>query len=157
MFTGGLLFGVTGPLIAVLVIGAILLAAGLFVMKVGILALFAILFVAGPLTLACYPIPELHGAFRLWSGLLIALAAIPIGWCVIFATAGAISADITHIGTPAAIGTRLVGFFAGVLTFWIAFRWPFFLITMVRNRGLLSTDLGGGANGQSAAARRLAR
>ena len=91
MFTGGLLFGVTGPLIAVLVIGAILLAAGLFVMKVGILALFAILFVAGPLTLACYPIPELHGAFRLWSGLLIALAAIPIGWCVIFATAGAIS------------------------------------------------------------------
>ncbi len=151
MFTGGLLFGVTGPLIAVLVIGATLLAAGLFVMKVGILALFAILFVAGPLTLACYPIPELHGAFRLWSGLLIALAAIPIGWCVIFATAGAISADITHIGTPAAIGTRLVGFFAGVLTFWIAFRWPFFLITMVRNRGLLSTDLGGSANGQSAA------
>ena len=151
MFTGGLLFGVTGPLIAVLVIGAILLAAGLFVMKVGILALFAILFVAGPLTLACYPIPELHGAFRLWSGLLIALAAIPVGWCVIFATAGAISADITHIGTPAAIGTRLVGFFAGVLTFWIAFRWPFFLITMVRNRGLLSTDLGGGANGQAAA------
>jgi hypothetical protein len=151
MFTGGLLFGVTGPLIAVLVIGAILLAAGLFVMKVGILALFAILFVAGPLTLACYPIPELHGAFRLWSGLLIALAAIPIGWCVIFATAGAISADITHIGTPAAIGTRLVGFFAGVLTFWIAFRWPFFLITMVRSRGLLSTDLGGGANGQAAA------
>jgi hypothetical protein len=151
MFTGGLLFGVTGPLIAVLVIGAIMLAAGLFVMKVGILALFAILFVAGPLTLACYPIPELHGAFRLWSGLLIALAAIPIGWCVIFATAGAISADITHIGTPVAIGTRLVGFFAGVLTFWIAFRWPFFLITMVRNRGLLSTDLGGGANRQAAA------
>jgi hypothetical protein len=149
MFTGGLLFGVTGPLIALLVIGAILLAAGLFVMKVGILALFAVLFVAGPLALAAYPIPELHGAFRLWSGLVVALAAIPIGWCVIFATAGAISADITHLGTPAAIGTRLVGFFAGVLTFFIAFRWPFFLIGMVRSRGLLSTDLGTGATHSS--------
>ena len=122
MFTGGLLFGVTGPLVALLVIAAILLAAGLLVLKVAILALFAILFVAGPLTLAGYPIPELHGAFRLWAGLLVAVAMIPIGWCVIFATAGAISADITHISTPAAIGTRIVGFFAGVLTFFIAFR-----------------------------------
>jgi hypothetical protein len=143
MFAGGLLFGVTGPLVAVLVIGAIMLAAGLFVMKVGILALFAILFVAGPLTLAGYPIPELHGAFRLWCGLLIGLAMIPIGWCVMFAVAGAISADITHIGTPAAIGTRIVGFFAGVLTFFIAYRWPFFLIHTIRSRGLLPADLSG--------------
>ena len=152
MFSGGLLFGVTGPLVALLVIGAILLAAGLLVLKVGILALFAILFVAGPLTLAGYPIPELHGAFRVWSGLLIAVAMVPIGWCVIFATAGAISADITHISTPAAIGTRIVGFFAGVLTFFIAFRWPFFLIAMVRSRGLLSGDLGSAARRGATAA-----
>jgi len=61
---------VTGPLVALLVIAAILLAVGLFIIKVGILAVFAILFVAGPLTLAGYPIPELHGVFRLWLGVL---------------------------------------------------------------------------------------
>jgi hypothetical protein len=143
MFTGGLLFGVTGPLVALLVIVAILLAAALLIMKVAILALFALLFVAGPLTLACSPIPELHGAFRLWSALLIALCAIPIGWCLIFATAGAISADITHIATPAAIGTRLIGFFAGVLMFYLAFRWPLFLIATIRNHGLLNPNLTG--------------
>jgi hypothetical protein len=140
MFAGGLAFGVTGPLVALLVIGAIFLAAGLFIVKVGLLALFAILFVAGPLALAGYPIPELHAAWRLLVGLLVAAAMIPIGWCIIFAVAGAISADITHLATPAAIGTRLVGFFAGLLTFFIAFRWPFFLISLVRARGLLASD-----------------
>ena len=158
MFAGGLAFGVTGPLVALLVIGAILLAVGLFIIKVGVLALFAILFVAGPLALAGYPIPELHGAWRLLIGLLVAAAMIPIGWCVIFAVAGAISADITHIGTPAAIGTRLVGFFAGLLTFFIAFRWPFFLISLVRARGLLSTEgLGSGGSGTAGGGGALAR
>lgn len=158
MFAGGVAFGVTGPLVALLVIAAIFLAAGLFIIKVGVLALFAILFVAGPLALAGYPIPELHGAWRLLMGLVVAAAMIPIGWCVIFAVAGAISADITHIGTPAAIGTRLVGFFAGILTFFIAFRWPFFLIGLVRARGLLSSEgIGsGGGGGTTTGARGLA-
>ncbi len=156
MFAGGVAFGVTGPLVALLVIAAIFLAAGLFIIKVGVLALFAILFVAGPLALAGYPIPELHGAWRLLMGLVLAAAMIPIGWCVIFAVAGAISADITHIGTPAAIGTRLVGFFAGLLTFFIAFRWPFFLIGLVRARGLLSTEGVGGGGGAGTAGTRIA-
>ncbi len=155
MFAGGVAFGVTGPLVALLVIAAIFLAAGLFIIKVGILAVFAILFVAGPLALAGYPIAELHGAWRLLMGLVVAAAMIPIGWCLIFAVAGAISADITHIGTPAAIGTRLVGFFAGLLTFFIAFRWPFFLIGLVRARGLLSAEgVGGGGGGGAGAAGR---
>lgn len=152
MFAGGVAFGVSGPLIALLVIAAILLAVGLFIVKVGVLALFAVLFVAGPLTLAGYPIPELHGAWRLWLGLLVAVAMIPIGWCVMFAAAGALSADITHIGTPAAIGTRLVGFFAALLTFVIAFRWPFFLVGMIRSRGLLPTDALGTRTTSSTAA-----
>lgn len=151
MFAGGLAFGVTGPLVALLVIAAIFLAVGLLIIKVGVLALFAILFVAGPLALAGYPIPELHGAWRLLLGLLLAAAMIPIGWCLIFAVAGAISADVTHIGTPAAIGTRLVGFFAGILTFFIAFRWPFFLIGLVRARGLFSADMLSGSGAVSGA------
>jgi hypothetical protein len=140
MFAGGLAFGVTGPLIALLVIAAILLAAGLFMIKVGVLAAFAILYVGGPLALSLTPVPELHGVWRMWFGVLIALALIPVGWCLMFAVSGAISTDITHIGTPAAIGTRLVGFFAGVLTFFLAFRWPFFLISLIRARGLLSPE-----------------
>jgi len=151
MFAGGVAFGVTGPVVALLVIGAILLAVGLVMIKVGLLALFAILYVAGPLALAVSPVPELHGVWRMWLGILIALALIPVGWCLIFAVAGAISADITHIGTPPAIGTRLVGFFAGVLTFFIAFRWPFFLIGMIRSRGLLSGEVVSGGGGTSRA------
>lgn len=152
MFAGGVAFGVTGPVVALLVIGAILLAVGLVIIKVGILALFAVLYVAGPLALALSPVPELHGAWRAWLGVVTALALIPVGWCLIFAVAGALSADITHIGTPAAIGARLVGFFAGVLTFFIAFRWPFFLIAMVRSRGLLSGELIGTRGAGTAAA-----
>jgi hypothetical protein len=152
MFAGGVAFGVTGPVVALLVIGAILLAVGLVMIKVGLLALFAILYVAGPLALAVSPVPELHGVWRMWLGILVALALIPVGWCLIFAVAGAISADITHIGTPPAIGTRLVGFFAGVLTFVIAFRWPFFLIGMIRSRGLLSGEALSGGGGATARA-----
>ena len=143
MFAGGIAFGVTGPVVALLVIAAILLAVGLLMIKVALLALFALLFVSGPLALALSPVPELHGAWRTWLGVLVALALIPVGWCLLFAVAGAISADITHIGTPAAIGTRLVGFFAGVLTFFLAFRWPFFLLGLIRSRGLLSGDIMG--------------
>ncbi len=146
MFAGGIAFGVTGPVVALLVIAAILLAVGLLMIKVALLALFALLFVSGPLALALSPVPELHGAWRLWFGVLVALALIPVGWCLLFAVAGAISADITHIGTPAAIGTRLVGFFAGVLTFFLAFRWPFFLLGLIRSRGLLSGDMLGSGN-----------
>jgi hypothetical protein len=153
MFAGGLAFGVTGPLIALLVIAAILLAAGLFMIKVGVLAAFAILYVGGPLALSLTPVPELHGVWRVWFGVLIALALIPVGWCLMFAVSGAISADITHIGTPAAIGTRLVGFFAGVLTFFLAFRWPFFLISLVRARGLLSPETLAGSSGGGSPAR----
>ncbi len=148
MFAGGIAFGVTGPVVALLVIAAILLAVGLLMIKVAVLALFALLFVSGPLALGLSPVPELHGAWRVWLGALVALALIPVGWCLLFAVAGAISADITHIGTPPAIGTRLVGFFAGVLTFFLAFRWPFFLLGLIRSRGLLSGDiLGSGTAG----------
>ena len=139
LFAGGVAFGVTGALIGWLVIAAILLAVALFVMKVGIFALFALLYVAGPLTLAGYPVPELHGALRMWLALLAVVALVPLGWCLIFAVAGALSADVTHLSTPAAIGSRTVGFFAAILMFFIAFRWPFFLIAAVKNHGLFAT------------------
>ncbi|MGO9958360.1 MAG: hypothetical protein ACLP50_20730, partial [Solirubrobacteraceae bacterium] len=138
LFAGGVAFGVTGALIGLLVIGAILLAVALLIIKVGIFATFALLYAAGPLTLAGYPIPELHGAFRMWLLVLAVVALVPVGWCLIFAVAGALSADITHLSTPAAIGSRMVGFFAAVLMFFIAFRWPFFLLGAVRNHGLFA-------------------
>ena len=68
MFAGGVAFGVTGPLVAVFVIGAIF-RAGSLISEGRDAGLFAVLFVAGPFTLAGYPIPELHGACRLWAGL----------------------------------------------------------------------------------------
>ncbi len=152
LFAGGVAFGVTGALIGLLVIAAILLAVALLIIKVGIFATFALLYAAGPLTLAGYPIPELHGAFRMWLLMLAVVALVPVGWCLIFAVAGALSADITHLSTPAAIGSRTVGFFAAVLMFFIAFRWPFFLIGAVRNHGLFAGGLGAGAAASSSAA-----
>ncbi len=77
LFAGGVAFGVTGALIGLLVIAAILLAVALLIIKVGIFATFALLYAAGPLTLAGYPIPELHGAFRMWLLVLAVVALVP--------------------------------------------------------------------------------
>jgi hypothetical protein len=132
MFGGALLTGAGGEFLAVLGLAAVVLAVSLFALKVLILTVTAILFVAGPLFIALTPLPVVGHLARAWLLALTGVCLIPIGWCIIFAVAGAISLDVTSLGGGAHIGSRVVGAFAALATFYIALKWPLMVLGHVR-------------------------
>jgi hypothetical protein len=133
MFGGSLLVGAGGVFLAVLGLVALVFAICLFAMKVLLLMILAILFVAGPLFIALTPLPTVGYLARGWLLALVGVCLIPVGWCIIFATAGAISLDVTNLGGGAHIGSRVVGAFSALATFYIALKWPLMVLGHVRN------------------------
>ena len=57
--------------------------------------MLAVLIVAGPPLIALSAIPELSHLARSWAHALLAVALVPLGWTVLFATAGALCLDAT--------------------------------------------------------------
>ena len=153
MFGGALLTGAGGEFLAVLGIAAVVLAVSLFALKILILTVTAILFVAGPLFIALTPLPTIGYLARGWLLALTGVCLIPIGWCIIFAVAGAISLDVTNLGGGAHIGSRIVGAFAALATFYIALKWPLMVLGHVRGSlgglGVRPGATAGGAGAQS--------
>jgi hypothetical protein len=150
MFGGALLTGAGGEFLAVLGIAAVVLAVTLFALKVLILTVTAILFVAGPLFIALTPLPTVGYLARGWLLALTGVCLIPIGWCIIFAVAGAISLDVTNLGGGAHIGSRIVGAFATLVTFYLAWKWPLMVLGHVRGSlGGLGVRPGGASGGGS--------
>lgn len=131
LFGGSLLVGSGSVFLSLLALVTIFFAVSLFVMKVAVLMLTAILYVAGPAVIALYPLPEAARFTRLWLYAALAVVLVPLGWCVIFATAGAISLDVTSFGdlggqgTAKVVGAKTTGAFAGLLMFALAAIWPF--------------------------------
>ncbi len=80
------------------------LAAGLFAAQVLLTVVLAVLIVAGPPLIALAAIPELAHLARAWRDALMAVALIPLGWTVLFATAGALCLDATSFTGGAAAG-----------------------------------------------------
>ena len=91
LFGGALLSGAGGVFGAFLVIIGVLFAAGLFALQVLLTLVLAMLIVAGPPLIALSAIPELSHLARAWAQALLAVALVPLGWTVLFATAGALS------------------------------------------------------------------
>lgn len=159
LFGGSLLFGAGSVFLAVLALVAILVAVTLFVMKVAVLMLSAILYVTGPVVIALQPFAPAAHVTRMWSRAALMVALVPLGWCVIFATAGAISLDVTSFsslgtqGTASVVGAKTVGAFAGLLMFWFAATWPF---SLTRHLGAIG-QVGpvGGAGGGGVRTQRL--
>ena len=153
LFGGALLTGNGGEFLALLGLVALVLAVSLFALKVLILTVTAILFVAGPLFIALTPLPVVDYLARGWLLALTGVCLIPIGWCIIFAVAGAISLDVTNLGGGAHIGSRIVGAFAALATFYIALKWPLMVLGHVRSSlGGLGVRRGaavGGGGGRS--------
>jgi hypothetical protein len=139
LFGGALFAGAGGVFIAVLGLVAIFLATALFLLKVATLLMFAIFFVTGPLAISLSPLPETAGLWRAWKFGLVTIGLIPVGWCVIFAVAGALASDATHLagigryGPTAVVGGNLVAALAAIITFYLALRWPLVLMGHVRN------------------------
>ena len=132
MFGGSVILGAGGAFLALLGLVALVFAVCLFALKVLLLMVLAVLFVAGPLLIALTPLPTVGYLARGWLLALVGICLIPVGWCIIFATAGAISLDVTNLGGGAHIGSRVVGAFAALATFYIALKWPLMVLGHVR-------------------------
>jgi hypothetical protein len=153
MFGGSVIFGAGGAFLGVLGLVALVLAVCLFMLKVLILTVTAILFVSGPLFIALTPLPIVGDLARGWLLALVGICLIPIGWCIVFAVAGAIGLDVTNLGGGAHIGSRIVGAFACLVTFYLAWKWPLMVLGHVRSSlgglGVRPGAVSGGGGGPS--------
>jgi hypothetical protein len=139
LFAGGLAGG--GVLLAIIGLVLVFLAVGLFFMKVLVLVVFGVLYVTGGALIVVSALPELHPLWRAWKLALGAAAMIPIGWCVLFALAGAFTADVTRLGGGFLTG-RLVGALAALAIYAIALKWPLMVLgraKMMLGPGALGT------------------
>lgn len=132
LFGGALLTGTGGVFGAFLVIVGVVFAAGLFAAQVLLTVLLAVLIVAGPPLIALSAIPELSHLSRSWAYALLAVALVPVGWTVLFATAGALCLDATSFtGAGGGLPGHIAAAFAGLITFIIAARLPLMVLGQV--------------------------
>ena len=125
LFGGALLTGTGGVFGAFLVIVGVVFAAGLFAAQVLMTVILAVLIVAGPPLIALSAIPELSHLARSWCYAVLAVALVPVGWTVLFATAGALCLDATSFtGAGGGLPGHVAAAFAGLITFVIAVRLP---------------------------------
>lgn len=148
LFGGALLVGAGGVFGAFLVIVGLVFAAALFASAEALTVLLALVFCAGPPFIALAPIPELSHLARVWGHALLAIVLVPIGWTILFATAGALTLDATSVthgagGLPAHIAAA----FAGLITFILAVKLPMMLFGELRH--ILGGALRGGGGGQA--------
>jgi hypothetical protein len=148
LFGGALLSGTGGVFGAFLVIVGVVFAAGLFAAQVLLTVVLAVLIVAGPPVIAISAIPELSHLSRSWAHALLSVALVPLGWTVLFATAGALCLDATSFtGAGGRVPGHVAAAFAGLITFVIAARLP--LIALGEIRHLFSAQGAGGQAGGS--------
>jgi len=151
LFGGALLAGAGGVFGAFLVIVGVLFAAGLFAVQVLLTVLLSLLIVAGPPLIALSAIPELSHLARTWAHALMAITLVPLGWTVLFATAGALCLDATSFtGGAGGVPGHIAAAFAGLITFAIAVKLPLMLLGELRHLfGSALSGGGGGSSGQS--------
>jgi hypothetical protein len=160
LFGGALLAGGGGVFGAFLVIIGVLLAAGLFAAQVLLTVALALLIVAGPPLIALSAIPELSHLARAWAHALLATALVPLGWTILFATAGALCLDATSFtGGATGLPGHVAAAFAGLITFVLAVKLPWMLFGEIRRLLTATTFSGHGARstvpGQAPGAERV--
>ena len=134
LFGGALLLGAGGVFGAFLVIVGVVFAAALFASSEALTVLLALVFCAGPPFIALAPIPELSHLARVWSHALTAIVLVPIGWTILFATAGALTLDATSVTHGAAgVPGHIAAAFAGLITFILAVKLPMMLFGELRH------------------------
>jgi hypothetical protein len=152
LFGGALLIGAGGVFGAFLVIVGVVFAASLFASSEALTVLLALVFCAGPPFIALAPIPELSHLARVWGHALMAIVLVPIGWTILFATAGALTLDATSVTHGAGgLPGHIAAAFAGLITFILAVKLPLMLFGELRH--ILGGALrGGGASDGSRSA-----
>jgi hypothetical protein len=148
LFGGALLTGAGGVFGAFLVIVGVLFAAGLFALQVLLTVVLALLIVAGPPLIALSAIPELSHLARTWALALMATMLVPLGWTVLFATAGALTLDATSFtGGAGGLPGHVAAAFAGLITFVIAVKLPLMLLGEMRHLFGAASFRGAGGGG----------
>ncbi|HEX3509813.1 MAG TPA: hypothetical protein VHT27_01815, partial [Solirubrobacteraceae bacterium] len=134
LFGGALLTGTGGVFGALLVILGVIFAAGLFATQLLLTVVLAVLIVAGPPLIALAAVPELAHLARAWRDALMTVALIPLGWTVLFATAGALCLDATSFtGGGGGLPGHIAAAFAGLITFALAVKLPLVLLDELRH------------------------
>ena len=133
VFAGSLVTGST-VLLAMLGIGAVMLITGLFMLSVGLVVIVGLLYVSAPLAIVCSVVDETRGIWHAWRYALLTTVVLPIGWCVLFATAGAFAVDMSNWsgGIGGHVGERFVGVIAAIVIVYLAVRWPLMLWGAIR-------------------------
>jgi hypothetical protein len=154
LFGGALLLGAGGVFGAFLVIVGVVFAASLFACSEALTVLLALVFCAGPPFIALAPIPELSHLARVWGHALTAIVLVPIGWTILFATAGALTLDATSVTHGAGgLPGHIAAAFAGLITFILAVKLPLMLFGELRHilgGALRGAGAAGGSQAQSA-------
>jgi hypothetical protein len=133
LFGGALLTGTGGVFGAFLVIVGVVFAAGLFAAQVLVTVALAVLVVTGPPLLALAVVPELAHLAGMWARALLGLTLVPLGWTVLFATAGALTLDATSFtGGGNGLPGEVAAAFAALITFVLAVRLPWTVLASLR-------------------------
>jgi hypothetical protein len=156
VFGAAIIAGLATPFLACLALVAIVLGTLLFGLKIAVLMIAALLYVAGPLVIALAALNETSHLYRAWLFAFIALAFIPVGWCLIFAVAGALTLDATSGGISAQmIGKDVTAALAALLSLGIAVMWPKVLIghalQIAAGMGISVRGVGGGGGSRGSA------
>ena len=134
--------------------------ASIFVIKIALTAVVAILYVAGALVLPMHTVPSLSWLPRLWGSAMVAVLVIPVAWALIFAVAALLTSDslIFNHGLGANLEAAVKPF-AAVACFYLAAKTPAFLLTCARSMGVNFGGMmphGGGGGGGVGGLGRLA-
>lgn len=127
----GAAFGSWFFAIAMAVVGLLALL-GLLLLKIMLIAVTHILFVAMPLALVVWPHPELAWITRTVASGFLACMLIPIGWALLFASAAAMSFDALPLTPDDSRGlNEIIKPLVGLAMLLIAARMPMMMIRML--------------------------
>jgi hypothetical protein len=123
------------PLSAVLVLGALFLLIGLVAVKLMMLYLVPMFFVAGPL-IAPLAVPrETAHIPRVMGQMFGAMCAIPAGWAILFGVAGALSSDMAagRIDGGGMLTSSILAPMTTIVIFALAIWWPWAVLGMAKS------------------------
>jgi hypothetical protein len=120
-FAAGVAFNILSILIA---IGAALLFLALLLTKIAVSAATAVVFVAMPLAVMLWPIPELAWIARTAMRAFVTVLVIPLAWAVCFATFAAVGIDALALKGAGKVVDALVMPLVAVALLWLTVALP---------------------------------
>lgn len=103
-------------------IAAVIVLVLLVVTKIVIATLLAVLYVAAPLTLALWPLPETAWATRTWAQALVAALLWPVIWAICFAVFAVMGNSVFDL--DGSFGSQLIKPWVTVAALYVAFKLP---------------------------------